>query len=75
MTQANLNVYGAMLHLATDVLRSVVVFTAGLLIVLGVLHDPEHTDSVCALLVGVCVLAGSAMLIRIVALVLQARAT
>lgn len=57
---ANLNVYGALLHLATDVIRSIVVLVAGLLVQGGLLKDAARADAVCALVVGFCVLAGSA---------------
>ncbi|CAK0909096.1 unnamed protein product [Prorocentrum cordatum] len=57
---ANLNMHGALLHLATDVIRSIVVLAAGLLLQAGVLRDAGRADAVCALVVGFCVLAGSA---------------
>jgi len=57
---ANLNVYGALLHLATDVIRSIVVLVAGVLVQSGLLKDAARTDAICALVVGFCVFAGSA---------------
>jgi Co/Zn/Cd efflux system component len=56
---ANLNVYGALLHLATDVIRSIVVLVAGLLLQGGLVRDAARADAVCALVVGFCVFAGS----------------
>jgi len=57
---ANLNAYGALLHLATDVIRSIVILFAGLLVEGGLLKDAARADAVCALVVGFCVFAGSA---------------
>lgn len=58
--EKNLNLYGATLHLVTDVVRSIIVLFTGLLLRLGVLTDVARTDAVCALVVGLCVLLGSA---------------
>jgi len=55
----NLNLFGATLHLATDVIRSVLVLVVGLLLQIGVFTDTAKTDAVCALIVGVCVLLGT----------------
>lgn len=58
--EKNLNLYGATLHLATDVVRSFIVLLTGLALKSGIVNDVARTDAVCALLVGVCVLVGSA---------------
>lgn len=65
-TQAeeNLNVYGALLHLVTDVLRSVVIFVAGVLVQCKLLGDAERADAACSLVVSACVVCGSAALLR-----------
>jgi len=60
----NLNVYGALLHVATDVLRSMIIFVAGILVQIGVLKDAAWADAVCALFVGFFVILGSAAMIR-----------
>lgn len=60
----NLNLYGALLHLFTDVLRSVVIFVAGVLVQCGAVRNPAKTDAICALIVSACVVAGSAALLR-----------
>lgn len=60
---ANLNVYGAVLHLATDVARGVLVLVVGLLLQAGLLKDVARADAQCALLVAACVFAGSAALL------------
>eukprot|EP00928_Gymnodinium_smaydae_P087388 TRINITY_DN71659_c0_g1_i1.p1 TRINITY_DN71659_c0_g1~~TRINITY_DN71659_c0_g1_i1.p1 ORF type:complete len:411 (+),score=44.12 TRINITY_DN71659_c0_g1_i1:58-1290(+) len=59
----NLNMYGAFLHLATDVIRSVVIFVAGILVLAGVLKDPEKADAGCSIIVGACVILGSSPMI------------
>jgi Co/Zn/Cd efflux system component len=61
----NLNVYGALLHVATDVFRSLVIFVAGILIQIGILRDAAWADAVCAILVGCCVILGSAAMMRV----------
>jgi len=61
----NLNVHGALLHVATDVFRSLVIFVAGVLIQMGILRDAAWADAVCAILVGCCVILGSAAMIRV----------
>merc|ERR1719330_67765 len=58
--EKNLNLLGVTLHLAADVVRSLIVLVAGLLLELGVLTDVARTDAVCALVVGVFVLSGAA---------------
>jgi len=63
--KTNLNVYGAWLHVATDVLRSLIVFVCGILIEVGILHDAAWADAVCAMFVGSCVILGSATMIRV----------
>merc|ERR1719387_1478848 len=42
----SLNVYGALLHLGTDVLRNVIVFITGVMIATGVLADGAKADAV-----------------------------
>lgn len=59
----NLNVYGALLHVATDVVRSIVIFVAGVLVLCGVLPDAGRADAICAFVVGGCVLLGSAAMV------------
>lgn len=63
-TETSLNMYGAMLHIATDVIRSVVILFAGILVLCGVFSNPFKADAVAAVIVGICVILGSADLIR-----------
>eukprot|EP00927_Polykrikos_kofoidii_P019635 TRINITY_DN1920_c0_g1_i1.p1 TRINITY_DN1920_c0_g1~~TRINITY_DN1920_c0_g1_i1.p1 ORF type:complete len:459 (+),score=40.58 TRINITY_DN1920_c0_g1_i1:32-1408(+) len=61
----SLNVSGATLHLATDVIRSIIIFLAGSLIYLRVLWmTPMVADAACAVVVGVCVVVGSTVILR-----------
>mmetsp|Transcript_37097 Transcript_37097/g.68452 ORF Transcript_37097/g.68452 Transcript_37097/m.68452 type:complete len:443 (+) Transcript_37097:37-1365(+) len=59
----NLNVVAAMLHLITDVLRSILILGIALLIMLGGVHDAGHADAVCALTVAALIAAGSVALL------------
>lgn len=69
----NLNLYGAVLHLLTDVLRSVVILVVGILVQLGVIRDSASADAVCALVVSACILLGSLALLRTAAAALCGR--
>lgn len=60
----NLNVYGALLHVATDVLRSVIIFVAGSLMHSGLITDAFRADAICSLLVCACVACGSLPILR-----------
>eukprot|EP00931_Biecheleriopsis_adriatica_P095699 TRINITY_DN69310_c0_g1_i1.p1 TRINITY_DN69310_c0_g1~~TRINITY_DN69310_c0_g1_i1.p1 ORF type:complete len:400 (+),score=69.15 TRINITY_DN69310_c0_g1_i1:89-1288(+) len=64
----NLNVVAAMLHLVTDMLRSLLILIVALLIQFELVKDAEYTDAVCALVVAVLILVGSlALLLRVAA--------
>lgn len=67
----NLNVDGALLHLLADVLRSVVILIAGLLLQCGVIRDAAHADVVCALVVSVLIVLGSVVMLRKVVVALR----
>jgi len=60
----NLNVYGAMLHLIADVVRSTVILVVGLLVQFRFLGNTTRADAVCALVVSTCVVCGSLPLLR-----------
>lgn len=60
----NLNLYGAVLHLITDVLRSLVILVVAILVQLGVLRDAPTADAICAVAVSACILLGSVPLLR-----------
>merc|ERR1719330_673449 len=62
--QANLNVTSAMLHLLADVLRSITILVAGVLIQANVVGNPGRADAVCALLVAAFVALGSLALVN-----------
>jgi Co/Zn/Cd efflux system component len=62
--ETNLNLYGAVLHLFTDVLRSVVILAVGLLVELGVIRDAGYADAICAIVVSICIVVGSLALLR-----------
>mmetsp|Transcript_41504 Transcript_41504/g.96566 ORF Transcript_41504/g.96566 Transcript_41504/m.96566 type:complete len:420 (-) Transcript_41504:136-1395(-) len=55
----NLNVFGAVLHLVADVLRSVAILIVAIFIQMGWVSDPADADAVCALFVAAFVLLGS----------------
>ncbi|CAJ1422310.1 unnamed protein product [Effrenium voratum] len=55
----NLNVLSTLLHLFTDVARSVTIFVVGLLIQVGVIKQPGQADAICALAVAALVVLGS----------------
>merc|ERR1712039_752467 len=59
----NLNVIAAMVHLITDLLRSVLILLVALVIQLGGVEDAERTDAICALIVAFLVCAGSVLLL------------
>jgi len=59
----SLNEYGVLLHLGADVIRSVVIFCSGLLVVTGVIHSVAAADAITALVVVACVIAGSAIIL------------
>eukprot|EP00450_Noctiluca_scintillans_P039566 CAMPEP_0194477542 /NCGR_PEP_ID=MMETSP0253-20130528/1264_1 /TAXON_ID=2966 /ORGANISM="Noctiluca scintillans" /LENGTH=358 /DNA_ID=CAMNT_0039316539 /DNA_START=21 /DNA_END=1097 /DNA_ORIENTATION=- len=54
----NLNVYGVLLHLAADVLRTLVMLITGI-VGFTVARGVEHLDPIASLVVGGCVLMGS----------------
>jgi len=53
-----LNVYGVLLHLGADVLRTLVMLITGIA-GFTVARGVEHLDSIASLVVGGCVLIGS----------------
>lgn len=61
--QHNLNVFGAVLHVVADVLRSVAILVVAILIQTGWVQDPADADAVCALFVAAFVILGSLTLI------------
>jgi cation diffusion facilitator family transporter len=58
-TSQNLNLAAVMLHLVTDVLRSILILVSAILILCGGVHDAERADAVCALIVAGLICAGS----------------
>eukprot|EP00927_Polykrikos_kofoidii_P040551 TRINITY_DN3463_c0_g1_i1.p1 TRINITY_DN3463_c0_g1~~TRINITY_DN3463_c0_g1_i1.p1 ORF type:complete len:496 (-),score=59.38 TRINITY_DN3463_c0_g1_i1:277-1617(-) len=71
--RSSLNVSGATLHIATDVIRSIIIFTAGFLIYFRVLKTtPFVADAACSIVVGVCVIVGSAVMFRDITVRLRA---
>lgn len=70
--QSNLNLYGAVLHLITDVLRSLVILVVALLVQLGIIRDAPTADAMCAIAVSICILCGSVALLRAAAACLRA---
>jgi len=60
----NMNVYGALLHLIADVVRSIVILVVGLLVQFRFLGDTARADAVCSLVVSTCVVCGSLPLLR-----------
>jgi len=57
--EKNLILFGATLHLATDVMRTLLEMCVGVLLQVGMLTDVKKTDAVTALVVGACVLVGT----------------
>lgn len=66
--EQSLNMMGALLHLWMDIARSIVILCAGILIVARLVYDPFQADAACAMIVGVCVIVGSASLLRSICL-------
>jgi len=62
--KSNLNLYGAVLHLLTDVLRSLVILVVGMLVQIGFISDAASADAICAIIVSICILVGSLALLR-----------
>jgi len=62
--EENLNVSGALLHLVADVLRSLVILVAGVLLQCGLFTDAAKVDAVCALTVSALIIAGSLAMVR-----------
>lgn len=66
--QKNLNLIATILHLITDLLRSVTILVVALLIQMGAIQDAEYGDAVCALVVACMILLGSiALLLQVFA--------
>lgn len=59
----NLNVSGATLHIATDVVRTLVMLLMGVLVTTGAVSRRSRADEICTLAVGSCVLLGSVALL------------
>lgn len=59
----NLNLIATMLHLVTDLLRSVTILCVAILIQLEAVQDAEHGDAVCALVVACLIFVGSMALL------------
>merc|ERR1712232_26279 len=59
----NMNLYGALMHLAADIVRGVAVLICGILAVLGV-ADPLKADAYCSLFVCLFILSATATLVR-----------
>lgn len=55
----NLNLFAALLHLVADVLRSITILVAGLLVETGTLKDAGKVDAGCAIAVAAFIVAGS----------------
>jgi Co/Zn/Cd efflux system component len=62
--ESNLNLYGAVLHLLTDVLRSLVILVVALLVEFGVIRDAPSADAICAIAVSLCIILGCVPLLR-----------
>merc|ERR1712125_105906 len=62
----NMNFYGALAHLAADIVRGIAVLICGILAVVGV-ADPLKTDAYCSLFVCLFVLSATASLLRVLA--------
>eukprot|EP00929_Paragymnodinium_shiwhaense_P109259 TRINITY_DN75648_c0_g1_i1.p1 TRINITY_DN75648_c0_g1~~TRINITY_DN75648_c0_g1_i1.p1 ORF type:complete len:525 (+),score=128.33 TRINITY_DN75648_c0_g1_i1:100-1674(+) len=62
-SELNLNVAGALLHVCTDVVRSIVIMVVGALVFLRVMSDPYKADAGCAIVVGGCVILGSSAMV------------
>merc|ERR1711862_163000 len=60
----NLNLSSALLHLVTDVLRSITILAVAMLVELGCVTDAGKADAACAILVAFFVGAGSVELLR-----------
>mmetsp|Transcript_62390 Transcript_62390/g.193373 ORF Transcript_62390/g.193373 Transcript_62390/m.193373 type:complete len:345 (-) Transcript_62390:223-1257(-) len=63
---SNLNVYGVLLHVCTDVLRTLTMLVVGVLVRCGVLKNPVRVDACVAVFICACVLLGSLWLLRVV---------
>mmetsp|Transcript_110385 Transcript_110385/g.293205 ORF Transcript_110385/g.293205 Transcript_110385/m.293205 type:complete len:347 (-) Transcript_110385:77-1117(-) len=60
----NLNVYGVLLHVCTDVVRTLLMLVVGVLVRRGILLDAPRVDAICAIVICGCVVLGSAWLLR-----------
>jgi Co/Zn/Cd efflux system component len=64
----NLNMFAAMLHLITDLLRSILILGAAVVIQVVDVQHAERIDAACALAVGVLITIGSfALLLKVLA--------
>jgi len=59
----NLNLYGVVLHVASDVARTLLMFIAGALVRGGIFRNSAAVDAVCSCLIAGCVTLGSLWLI------------
>jgi len=59
----SLNEYGVLLHLGADVVRSIVIFVTGVLVVAKVIPSASAADAITSLVVVSCVLAGSLIIV------------
>lgn len=60
----NLNLSGAMLHLAADVVRGFTILICSIIIQAGVVSDVGRADAICSLLVAILILIGSAAIFQ-----------
>eukprot|EP00928_Gymnodinium_smaydae_P024138 TRINITY_DN19631_c0_g1_i1.p1 TRINITY_DN19631_c0_g1~~TRINITY_DN19631_c0_g1_i1.p1 ORF type:complete len:515 (+),score=42.16 TRINITY_DN19631_c0_g1_i1:59-1603(+) len=60
----NLNLHGALLHLITDIVRSIVILVTGGLVLSGKVRDSVKADAACAIVVGSCVIIGALAMTR-----------
>jgi Co/Zn/Cd efflux system component len=61
----NLNEYGVVLHVATDVARTFLMVIAGALLKAGVFKNSAYVDAVCAWMIAGCVTLGSVWMLGI----------
>lgn len=61
----NLNVYGVVLHVATDVARTFLMVIAGALLKAGVFVNSAYVDAICAWMIAGCVTLGSVWMLGV----------
>jgi len=60
----NFNVYGVLLHVCTDVVRTLLLVVVGVLVRCGVLKDADRVDAISSIIICGCVTLGSVWLFR-----------